>query len=105
MAMAWVNRPKVREILSQLGGDSRPVTHQILDDLPPGNTLDHLRSVLVAAGALPERDERLVKLGPPQPSPGHTRASGECCTGTRPGITCGGSGSAWAQVAPLTCNA
>ncbi len=62
MAMAWLNRPKVREILSQIGCDSRPLTHEILDELPPGKTLDHLRSVLVAAGVLPGRDERLVKL-------------------------------------------
>jgi len=62
MAMAWLNRPKVREILSRIGGDSRPLTYEILDELPPGKTLDHLRSVLVAAGALPGRDERLVKL-------------------------------------------
>jgi len=62
MAMAWLNRPKVREILSRIGRDSRQLTHEILDELPPGKTLDHLRSVLVAAGALPGRDERLVKL-------------------------------------------
>ena len=62
MVMAWLNRPKVREILSRIGRDSRPLTYEILDELPPGKTLDHLRSVLAAAGVLPGRDERLVKL-------------------------------------------
>ena len=38
------------------------VTHEALDTLPPGRTLVHLRSMLVAAGALPARDERLVAL-------------------------------------------
>jgi hypothetical protein len=62
MVMAWLNRPKVREILSEIGGDSRHLTHETLDELPPGKTLDHLRSVLAAASVLPECDERLVKL-------------------------------------------
>jgi hypothetical protein len=30
--------------------------------MPPGKTLAHLRSILVATGTLPERDERLVRL-------------------------------------------
>jgi hypothetical protein len=40
----------------------RQLTHQALDDLPPGRTVDHLHGVLVAAGTLPKRDERLVQL-------------------------------------------
>ncbi len=61
-ALAWIARPKVRELLSQLGSQTRGPTHEILDDLPADKTLAHLRSVLVAIGALPTRDERLVKL-------------------------------------------
>jgi len=62
VAMAWLKRPQVRRILGEIGQDSRQVSHETLDELPSDKTLDHLRSVLVAVGALPERDERLVKL-------------------------------------------
>jgi len=62
LAMAWLHRPKVAELLTGLGRDDRPLTHDLLDDLPPSKTLDHLRSVLVATATLPDRDERLVRL-------------------------------------------
>jgi hypothetical protein len=62
VAMGWLRRPQVREVLAEIGRDTRQVTHETLDELPSNKTLDHLRSVLVATGALPERDERLVAL-------------------------------------------
>jgi hypothetical protein len=61
-AMVWLGRPKVRDLLSALGGDSRRLTHTHLDELPASKTLTHLRAVLVAAGALPARDEQLASL-------------------------------------------
>jgi hypothetical protein len=61
-ALAWLARPKVRSLLEQIGQDTRPVTHELLDELPAGKTLAHLRTALVATGALPLRDERLVTL-------------------------------------------
>ncbi len=61
-ALVWMARPKVRELLSELGSQTRPLTNEILDELPADKTLAHMRSVLVAIGALPTRDERLVKL-------------------------------------------
>ncbi len=61
-ALAWMARPKVRALLTGLGGEDRRLTHEILDEFPADKTLAHLRSVLTAAGALPARDERLVKL-------------------------------------------
>jgi hypothetical protein len=45
-----------------LAADQRAVTHEVLDELAAGKTLDHLRAVLVAGGMLPDRDERLVTL-------------------------------------------
>jgi hypothetical protein len=61
-AMAWLARPTVTQLLSELARDRGVLTHDVLDELPAGKTLDHLRAVLVAGGMLPERDERLVKL-------------------------------------------
>lgn len=59
---AWLDLPPVRTLLTGLSRDDCPLTHEILDEFPAGKTLAHLRSVLVAAGALPGRDERLVQL-------------------------------------------
>jgi hypothetical protein len=61
-ALVWLARPKVRQLLTELGGDIRRLTREILDELPADKTIAHLRSVLVAIGTLPSRDERLVKL-------------------------------------------
>ncbi|MFJ2008339.1 site-specific integrase [Streptomyces chartreusis] len=62
VARAWIGRSRVRGLLEQIGRDERPVTHELLDELPTSKVLAHLRSVLVATGALPVRDERLVLL-------------------------------------------
>ncbi len=61
-AINWLARPKVAGLLTALQRDRRPLNHQVLDELPASKTLAHLRSVLVATGALPVRDERLVDL-------------------------------------------
>jgi hypothetical protein len=61
-AMAWLARPAVTRLLTDLASDRRDLTHDVLDGLPAGKTLDHLRAVLVAGGMLPARDERLVTL-------------------------------------------
>jgi hypothetical protein len=55
-------RPASRALLSELARDQRPLTHEILDQFPPGRPLAHLRAVLVAAGGLPSRDERMASL-------------------------------------------
>jgi hypothetical protein len=59
---AWMARPASRVLLTELARDQRPLTHEILDQFPPGRPLDHLRAVLVAAGGLPPRDERMAFL-------------------------------------------
>lgn len=62
VALDWLRRPPVRALLTELAAGQRPLTHTALDDLPPGKTLTHLRSVLVATGSLPGRDEHLAQL-------------------------------------------
>lgn len=61
-ALTWLSSRAVRMILAEISRGQGCLTHEALDELPAGKTLDHLRSVLVATGALPDRDERLVKL-------------------------------------------
>jgi hypothetical protein len=61
-ALVWINRPRTRELLGKIAAEDRDLTHEVLDELPAGKALAHLRSVLVATGALPERDEILTRL-------------------------------------------
>jgi hypothetical protein len=61
-ALRWLANPTVQAILAELGGLTRPLTHDVLDALPASHTLDHLRAALVATGVLPARDERLLRL-------------------------------------------
>jgi hypothetical protein len=62
VALGWIRRDKVRALLTGLATGQRPLTHAVLDELPDSKSLRHLRSVLVASGALPARDEHLTRL-------------------------------------------
>lgn len=43
---------------------SQPITHAVLDDHPPSNTLHRIRHLLVLAGVLPQRTELLDRIEP-----------------------------------------
>jgi len=58
---SWLNRSTTPAILSELRTRGE-LTHETLDALPPGKPVEHLRSVFVAAGALPRRDEQMSRL-------------------------------------------
>jgi hypothetical protein len=58
----WLKRSTVRSVLVDLATGQRPLTHTALDDLPASKSMEHLRSVLVAAAALPARDEQLARI-------------------------------------------
>jgi hypothetical protein len=57
---AWLGKSTAPAILNGLKGSG--LTHQDLDDLAPRQGAEHLRAVLVAIGALPPRDERMIRL-------------------------------------------
>ncbi len=59
---AWLDRSAAPAILRDLEAAKRPLSHQILDELPSGKPVEHLRSVLVAIGTLPPRDEHMARL-------------------------------------------
>ncbi|MFF3518507.1 hypothetical protein [Streptomyces sp. NPDC002573] len=61
-AMRWLAGGIVSTVLSDLGSGRRPLTHEALDELPAGKVVEHIRSVLVATRALPQRDEQMVRL-------------------------------------------
>lgn len=58
----WLNKSAAAAILCDLAARDHPLTHQVLDELPPGKTVEHLRAILVATGTLPPRDEHLARL-------------------------------------------
>lgn len=61
-AIDWLNKPGVRATLRAVAASDQAITHDALDTMPPGGTLEHLRCMLVASGGLPPRDERLTAL-------------------------------------------
>ncbi|MGH3898042.1 MAG: hypothetical protein ACRDTA_07250 [Pseudonocardiaceae bacterium] len=58
--LQWLTRSTAATVLSELGHRQRPLTHLALDELTPSKPIEHLRSMLVATEALPQRDEQLV---------------------------------------------
>jgi hypothetical protein len=80
LMLDWLKDPAVRRTLQAVAARG-VITHEALDTLPPGRTFAHVRSMLVAAGALPARDERLTALElwtsqavAAQADPGHRQA-------------------------------
>lgn len=57
---AWLDKSSAPQILRDLAGHT--LTHEVLDGLPAGKTVEHLRSILVATEILPARDEHMVRL-------------------------------------------
>jgi hypothetical protein len=57
---AWLNRPRTATILADLHHGRLECSHTALDTQPPGRDLEHLRALLVAAGALPADLHRLI---------------------------------------------
>jgi hypothetical protein len=60
--MSWLDKSTAPAILRELGQGRRPLTHAALDELPDGKPVRHLRTILVATGTLPPRDEQLTQL-------------------------------------------
>jgi hypothetical protein len=56
----WVYQAHVQELLHGLSAGTIALTHQGLDHFAHRPAADHLRGLLVAAGLLPSRDERLA---------------------------------------------
>ncbi len=60
--LRWLRRSGATPVLRELATGRMPLTHAALDDLPDSKALAHLRAVLVSAGTLPTRDERMARL-------------------------------------------
>ena len=60
-ALNWLRRGGGATILAQVASGVLPATHQALDAWPQRKAADQLRQVLVAGGALADRDEELTR--------------------------------------------
>ena len=60
--LSWLNKDVAAAVLHELASGQRALTHAGLDELPDSKPIRHLRAVLIATGALPPRDEHLVRL-------------------------------------------
>lgn len=49
-------------VLREIAAGQRALSHEALDELPDGKPLRHLRTILVATGSLPPRDEQMARL-------------------------------------------
>lgn len=61
-ALAWLRRGASASLLADLVQARTPLTHEVLDDLPATKAVAYLRQLLVASGALANRQERLAAL-------------------------------------------
>jgi hypothetical protein len=61
-AMRWLKKKSVAPVLADLAAGCRALTHEALDELPQSQPLAHLREVLVGVGALPTRDEQMIRI-------------------------------------------
>ena len=61
-ALRWLTKQPVATVLADIAAGRRELSHAELDDLHPSAVLTHLRSVLVATGTLPARDEQMARL-------------------------------------------
>ena len=61
-ALRWLAKPPAAAVLSGIAAGGRDLSHGELDRLEQTPVLAHLRSVLVATGTLPSRDERMARL-------------------------------------------
>jgi hypothetical protein len=60
--LGWLKTSAAALVLADLGAGRLGLTHETLDGLGRTKSVEHLRSVLVATGALPARDEQMARL-------------------------------------------
>jgi hypothetical protein len=59
--LTWIRQAHVQRALRELARHPT-LTHDVLDQLPPGRTTNYVRSLLVEHGALTSRDEKLAQF-------------------------------------------
>lgn len=60
--IAWLSNSPNARLLARLAADGAALSHEVLDQLPPGRHEFYVRQMLVHTGVLPERDDDLERL-------------------------------------------
>jgi hypothetical protein len=60
--LCWLRRSPNARLLGELAGTGRILSHDLLDELPPGRYEHYVRQTLVHTGVLPERHEDLDRI-------------------------------------------
>ncbi len=60
--LAWLKGSDAAGVLAGIGTGRLVLSHEALDGLVSAKSVEHLRAMLVATGALPARDEQMVRL-------------------------------------------
>lgn len=60
--LCWLRRSPNARLLSELAANGRPISHELLDGLPPSRYEHYVRQALVHTGVLPERHEDLDRI-------------------------------------------
>jgi hypothetical protein len=58
----WIATSPAARLLAYLAAEDRPLSHDLLDELPPTRSLHYIRQVMAQAGILPSRDEDLEQV-------------------------------------------
>ncbi|MFI5664836.1 hypothetical protein [Streptomyces sp. NPDC051684] len=62
--LTWLRGSTSARLLGRLAAAGRPVTHALLDELPPSHDECYVRALLVRTGILPAREEGLERILP-----------------------------------------
>jgi hypothetical protein len=60
----WLGKSAAAELLMNPARTGQPITHQALDQLPPGRHANYVREILVRTAVLPPRNEYLERITP-----------------------------------------
>jgi hypothetical protein len=58
----WIKDSPNARLLTRLIADGRPISHELLDGLPPSRNVHYVRQMMTQTGVLPERHEDLERL-------------------------------------------
>lgn len=61
-AIRWINASPNAQLLAKLATEGRPISHELLDELPPNRHQRYIRQVLVHTGVLADRNEDLERI-------------------------------------------
>jgi len=58
----WIEKSPNARLLGQIVAEGRPVSHDLLDEIPPSRNVHYIRQMMVQTGVLVERHEDLERL-------------------------------------------